>query len=893
MPREGPLPLSFAQQRLWLIDQLEPASPLYNVPVTLRVEGALDSAALAGALGEIVRRHEALRTLFAVAGSSPAQVILPAEPFRLPVVDLSGLPADRREPLALALAAEEAGRPFALAHGSAGGPLLRGVLLRLAAEDHAAALTAHHIASDGWSMGILVREIAALYPAFLAGRPSPLAEPPVQYADFAVWQRRWLRGEVLDGEIAWWRRQLAGLPPLLELPADRPRPAVRSYRGATRPVRLPAGLTRRLEALARSAGATLFMVLLAGFQALLARLSGQDDLAVGSPVAGRNRIEIEGLIGFFVNTLVLRGDLRGSPPFRELLDRARETALAAYTHQDVPFERLVEELAPERSLAYMPLFQVMLALQNAPVESLEIQGLRLRPVNRAGTTAKLDLLLDLSERDGEIRGEIEYATDLFDGTTIDRLARHLERLLAAAVTAPELGVAALPLLTGAERHQLLAEWSDTAVSPAREAACLHELFEAQARRTPEAVALVDGTREILYRELEQAAERLASRLRDGGAGPEVIVGVWLERSAGLVAALLAILKVGAAYLPLDPRQPRRRLAAMLESARAALVLSSASLAAELPWSGPLVMVDGDAAAAGSGRPVRRAAPGNLAYVLYTSGSTGTPKGVAVTHRSAVEMVRWAGGVFGPGELSGVLAATSLSFDLSVFELFVPLSWGGTVILARDVLELPELPSRGRVTLVNTVPSAISELMRAGSLGASVRTVNLAGEPLPRSLAERLYATATVESVWNLYGPSEDTTYSTASRVERGSVDAPGLREPDIGRPVTGTKAHVLAAGPESEPQPVGVAGELYLGGAGLARGYLHRPDLTAERFVPDPWPASPAEAGGRLYRTGDRARWRPGGVLDFLGRLDHQVKVRGFRIELGEIEAALAASRRR
>ena len=886
VPREAPLPLSFAQQRLWFIDQLEPGTAVYNMPVVLRVEGRLRAAVLARCLGEIVRRHEALRTVFAAREGSPVQVIQPAEPFLLPVVDLAGWPESARESLALALAQEEAGRPFDLTRG----PLLRGVLLRLAAEEHVLALTLHHIASDGWSVGILVREVTALYAAVAAGRPSPLPELPVQYADFSVWQHSLMQGEMLDRELSFWRRQLAGLPPLLELPTDRPRPAKQSFKGASRSVRLPVALARQAQSLSQREGGTLFMVLLAGFQALLLRLSGQDDLAVGSPVAGRTHREVEPLIGFFVNTLVLRADFAGAPSFVELVARVRRQTLDAYAHQDVPFERLVEELAPQRSLAYTPLFQVMFVLQNAPVESLEIRDLRLRPVGGSGTTAKFDLSLSLGEREGELAGELEYATDLFDAATIDRLAGHFGKLLDAALATPHLPVAALPLLGAGERQQLLVEWSDTAVFPAREAACLHELFEAQARRTPEAVALIDGSEEILYRELDAAAERLASRLREGGAGPERIVGVGLERSAGLLVALLAILKTGAAYLPLDSRQPRRRLAATLESARVALVLSTESLAAELPWSGPWVLVDRDVPAANfhlPTPPASRAVPENLAYVLYTSGSTGTPKGVAVTHRSAVALVLWAGSIFAREELSGVLAATALSFDLSVFELFVPLSLGGTVILAQNVLELPALPSRGRVTLLNTVPSAMSELVRAGSLEVSIRTVCLAGEPLPGSLAERLYATGTVERVWNLYGPSEDTTYSTASlvrRVGQGSAEAPG-----IGRPVTATKAYVLAAGTATEPQPVGVTGELYLGGAGLARGYLHRPDRTAERFVPDPWPAGPGEAGARLYRTGDLVRLRPDGSLDFLGRLDHQVKIRGFRIELGEIEAALSA----
>ncbi|HBL30033.1 MAG TPA: non-ribosomal peptide synthetase, partial [Acidobacteria bacterium] len=877
VPREGPLPLSFAQQRLWFLDQLEPDSPLYNMPVALRLEGPLDAALLTLCLGETVRRHEVLRTSYAAPEGSPVQVIQPAAPFFLPLVDLAGLPEREREAQALTLAEEEAARPFDLTRS----PLLRCVLLRLAPQDHLAALTMHHMAGDGWSMGILVREVAALYAAFAARRPSPLAELPLQYADFAVWQRSWLHGEALDGEISFWRRQLAGLPPLLELPTDRPRPAEQTFRGRTRPFQLPAGLARQAEALGRGAGATLFMVVLAGFQALLARYSGQDDVAVGSPVAGRNREEIEGLIGFFVNTLVLRGDLTGFPPgdraggpsFRDLVGRVRETALAAWLHQEVPFEKLVEELAPERSLAHAPLFQVMLVLQNAPVESPEIQGLRLQPAGGAGTTAKFDLTVSLEGHDGGLNGLAEHAADLFDGTTVDRLIGCFERLLEAAVSRPDEAVWSLPLLSPQERGQILAEWNDTGAASLPRI-CLHELFEAQVRRTPQAVALVDGPREVLYQELDEAAGRLAAALRRRGAGPEVVVGVCLERSAALVVALLAVLQTGAAYLPVDPQLPRLRRDTLLTGARASIMITEACRAVESSWTGSVVAVDPAAEEEVEERGWRaRVDPENLAYVLFTSGSTGAPKGVAITHRSAAALVRWAATVYAPEELAGVLASTSLSFDLSVFELFVPLSLGGTVILAQNALELPDLlasnPIAGRVTLINTVPSVLAELVQSGGLGASIRTVNLAGEPLPRSLADRLYATGTVERIWNLYGPSEDTTYSTFVRVSRIGSAAPG-----IGRPVTATRAFVLSY--RGEVQPVGVPGELYLGGAGLARGYLHRPDLTAERFLPDPFAAEP---GARLYRTGDRVRWTAGGELEFLGRLDHQVKIRGFRIE--------------
>ncbi|HEY7215938.1 MAG TPA: amino acid adenylation domain-containing protein, partial [Thermoanaerobaculia bacterium] len=544
--RVEPLPLSFAQQRLWFIDRLEPGTALYNMPGALRAEGALDPAVLAASLGEIARRHEALRTVFPVREGEPVQVVQPAAPFRLPVVDLAGLPRSSREALVLTLAAEEASRPFDLARG----PLLRGVLLRLAEEDHVAALTMHHIVSDGWSLGILVRELTAHYAAFAAGRPATLPELPVQYADFAVWQGAWLQGEALESEISFWRRQLAGLPPRLELPTDRPRPAMQSYRGASRPVRLPAELTWQSEALGRREGATLFMVLLAAFQVLLARHSGEADLAVGTPVAGRNRVEIEGLIGFFVNTLVLRGELAGEPSFRELLGRVRDTALAAHEHQDVPFEKLVQELAPPRSLGHSPFFQVMFGLQNAPAGTLEIGDLRLRPVSAATTTAKFDLDLGLEERDGGLDGAVEYATALFDAVTIDRLVRNFERLLAAALATPDASALALPLLSGAECAQMLSEWNDTRAAELPER-CLHQAVAEQAARTPAAVAVELGAERWTYRRLVGSARLLARHLREMGVGPETIVGLCAERSPAMVVGMLAILEAGGAYLPLD------------------------------------------------------------------------------------------------------------------------------------------------------------------------------------------------------------------------------------------------------------------------------------------------------------------------------------------------------
>ncbi|HEV7506310.1 MAG TPA: amino acid adenylation domain-containing protein [Thermoanaerobaculia bacterium] len=876
MPREGELPLSFAQQRLWFIAQLEPDSPLYNMPGALRADGPLDGAVLARSLGEIVRRHEALRTVFAAPEGSPVQVIMPAEPFLLPVVDLSGLPESAREALAVTLTGEEAARPFDLADG----PLLRGLLLRLAERDHIIALTLHHIAGDGWSLGLLVREVAALYPAFAAGRPSllpPLPALPVQYSDYALWQRSWLRGEILEREIDWWRRQLAGLPPLLELPTDRPRPPVQSHRGASRPVRLPAGLTRQAGSLARREGATLFMVLLAAFQALLARISGQDDLAVGTPVAGRNRVETEGLIGFFVNTLALRGDLAGDPSFLELLGRVRETALAAYLHQDAPFEKLVEELAPERSLAQAPLFQVMLVLQNAPIGSLEIEALSLRPVHVETATAKLDLTLTLEERDGGLAGTLEHATDLYDATTIDRLAASFERLLAAAVAGPELRTGELPLLGDAERHQLLREWgairqeipADSTLST------LHSRFAARARQAPEASALTCGEVTVTYGELDRRSNRLARWLRDRGAGPESRVGLTLDRSVDLVVGILGVLKAGAAYVPLDPTSPKERLTFVKEDADLGIVVGAEEI--ERSQSLP----DGDLEPLGDAS--------SLAYVIYTSGSTGKPKGTLIPHGNVTRLFDATDDWFGFDKHDVWTLFHSYTFDFSVWEIWGALLYGGRLaIVPWEVSRSPEmfveLLERERVTVLNQTPSAFAQIAQAEAALPALRLVIFGGEALDPASLEPWFARQGDEQprLVNMYGITETTVHVTYRPLSVADFQE-GHRSV-IGVPIADLSLAVMDR--SFSPAPIGVPGELLVGGAGLARGYLGRPGLTAERFVPDSIGGRP---GARLYRSGDLGRFLPNGDVEYLGRLDHQVKIRGFRIELGEIEAALAA----
>jgi amino acid adenylation domain-containing protein len=861
-----PPPLSFAQRRLWFLEQLEPGTAAYNVPGEVRLAGPLDVSRLTESFQEIPRRHEVLRTVYSMQAGEPVQSPGPAA-VELPVIDLSGTPAeaDRR-------AAEEARRPFDLARG----PVCRAALLRLGPEDHRLLVTFHHIASDGWSLDLFLDELASLY----AGRPVP--ELPVQYADYSAWQRESMQGEVLERQLAYWRGRLTGLP-VLELPVDRQRPAVRDSRGAVRSIAVPAATVAAVARLARREGVTLFMAVLGTFQALLARYTGEEIIPVGSPVANRRRPEVERLIGLFVNTLVLDARTGDDPDFRTLLARVREACLGAYAHQDIPFERLVEELQPSRDLSQNPLFQAMLVLEE-PLPARTAGGLTFEPRRTETGTAKLDLLVAVSPRpDGGWDVLAEYAAALFEPVTIDRLLHHWRTLLAGADPAdtadPSLRLSELPVLTAPERQQAVAEWNDTQAgypSGLR----LHDLVAAQAERTPDAVAVVGGAERLTYRELMDRAGAIAGCL--SGAGPEVRIGLCLNRTPDLIAAILGILETGAAYVPLDPAYPQNRLELMLTDSGATVLLTESALAGRLAFfSGPTVLLDREGAPSpgwmGDGEGV--SGSNNLAYVIYTSGSTGRPKPVGIEHRSAVTLVQWALEAFPPDNLQGVLAATSVCFDLSIWEFFVPLAMGGRVILAPNVVGLPQLGETGgvgEITLVNAVPSPMAELV-GGRLPVGLRTVNLAGEALKPDLVARIYAHPQVERVINLYGPSEDTTYSTWTVVPRGAERV------TIGRPIADTRARVL--GRFGELLPVGVPGELCLAGGGLARGYLGRPDLTADRFVPDPF----GPPGSRMYRTGDRVRLLPDGQIDFLGRLDHQVKLHGIRIELGEIEAALAS----
>jgi amino acid adenylation domain-containing protein len=886
-PPSAPAVLSFGQERLWFLDQLDPGSPASNIPSANRLEGPLDEAALESALSEVVRRHEALRTTFPPVAGAPVPRVSPPSPVVLPRVDLSALPSPGiSETEALRLAAEESLRPFDLARG----PLLRAVLVRLDARDHLLLVNQHHIVSDGWSLGIFQRELAALYEAFAAGAPSPLAEPAVQYADFAAWQRRRLSGPVLESRLAWWRERLTPPPPVLELPTDRPRPAVESFRGGRQPLTVPAELTAALTALGRERGATLFMTLLAGFQALLGRLTGQDDLAVGTPVAGRSRVEVEDLIGLFINTLVLRTDLGGDPTFGETLARVRETALGAYAHQELPFERLVQELRPERALGHSPLFQVLFILQNVPSGEVAASGLTLRRLDVHHGVSRFDLTLSVTENGesgesgGGLLGYLEYKTDLLDAATAARWLGHLGTLLAGAAAAPDRRLSELPLLTGAERRQILVDGNDTATEIP--AVCAHHLIAGRAARSPEEVAAVCENERLTRAQLEDRAARLAGRLRALGVGPESLVGISLERSLDLLVAVLGVWKAGGAYLPLDPAYPAERIGFMLADSGVKVVLTHERLAAALPND----LGDGACVHCLDREPVTEtevdplhdggAGPDHLAYVLYTSGSTGRPKGVQVTHGALLNFLLSMRERPGIGAEDVLVAVTSLSFDIAGLELYLPLLAGARLVVAtrdeaQDGARLAGLLESSDATILQATPATWRLLLAGGWRGTPGLKALCGGEALPEDLAAALLERS--PEVWNLYGPTETTIWSTVSQVlPRRAVS--------IGRPIANTTAYLLDA--HGAPAPLGVPGALLLGGAGVARGYLGRPDLTAERFVPDPFSAAP---GARLYRTGDLARRRTtDGALEYLGRADQQVKIRGHRIEPGEVEAALA-----
>jgi amino acid adenylation domain-containing protein len=868
------MPLSYAQQRMWFLDQLNPGSAMYNMPFEMRLSGQLDFDALQRSLNRIAERHEVLRTSFVVRDGSPWQQIACAQQLTVEKTDLRTLTQEQRELAALALAKTEASRPFDLSLG----PLLRVKLLQLEDREYLLLLNMHHILSDGWSVGVMVREFSLLYAGYVEGQEPALPKLPIQYADYAVWQREWFSGQTLERQVDYWKTQLADVP-VLELPSKKLRLGEMSNDAEADRVLITPALTAQLKEMGRREGVTLFMSLLAAFSATLAGFSGQKDVAIGTPIANRGRTETENLIGLFLNTLVLRNDLTGSPSFRTLLRRTREMVLDAYAHQDVPFEKLVEELAPGRESGKTPLFQVMVSMQNTEHEELQLPHLRLSGFTSRSPMAKFDLLVLLSESGGSIECEFSYPRGLYEGSTIQGLMKHWIVGLEAMAAEIDLGIGEVPLLSDPERRQVLVEWNPPPTHYPRK--CIHELFEEQVRLTPGAVAVKHEDAELTYAELNRRANRLGHYLVRLGVGPEIRVGICMERGLDMVTGLLGILKAGGAYVPLDPGYPLERLHMMMEDAEAPVFLTQSSLVDRLRLRHSLaVCVDekrGEIQAEHSFDVEAHVTEENLAYVIYTSGSTGRPKGVAIQHRSTAAFLHWGRQVFSAADMAGVLASTSICFDLSVFEIFQPLIFGGKVIMTSNALGLARFAGSDEITLVNTVPSAMHELVRMTGVPESVKVVNLAGEELQESLVKQIHRLRNVERVLNLYGPSEDTTYSTYLVLNRNEDE-----HVTIGKPIANTQAYVLDQ--EMRAVPVGVIGELCLGGEGLARGYLRRPEMTAERFLPSPFSD---RGGARLYRTGDRARWRADGNLEFLGRLDHQVKLRGYRIELGEIEAAL------
>jgi amino acid adenylation domain-containing protein/non-ribosomal peptide synthase protein (TIGR01720 family) len=884
--RQGSVPLSFAQQRLWFLYQLEGPKAAYNILVGQRISGKLNVTILELCFREMGRRHETLRTHFSSAHGESIQVVAPTFEMELPVLDLTGWASAEQDGEVQRLVARETRWTFDLERG----PLWRLLLIKLSENEHLLYLTMHHIISDGWSLGILIHEITRLYEAFSCDQPSPLTDLPIQYADFACWQRQWLRDQVLESHTTYWKQKLAGAPGVLALPSDRPRPVTQSYRGASERICLSPDLTLRLKELGQRSGATLYMTVLAAFKILLSRYCGQQDVVVGTQVANRNLEELEPLIGFFINTLALRTSLRGNPSFVEFLGRVRQTALDAFAHQELPFEKLVELLQPERNLAYHPVVQVMFLWQNTPKEILHLPGLSLSPIEIERATAKFDLTLELGESEEGVAGVLEYNTDLFDAKTMVRMALHFSTLLEAIVARPKDSLSKLPMLTDAEQHQLLVTWNETRrdISGAQS---LQELFERQAEQTPDAVAVVCSGKQLTYRELNVRANQLAHHLRSLGVGPEIPVGLCLERSVEMLVGVLGILKAGGAYVPLDPASPPERLILIVAEAGLPVVVTQQKFT-ERFFKSPVrrIAMDNDRATLDQNalsNPVCPLSPDHLAYVIYTSGSTGQPKGVMIEHRSVVNLVaaleetvysRY------PGPLRVALIA-SLVFDASVQQIFAVLLHGHTLFVVdeetrRDGVALAQYFQTNAIDIADCTPSLLNIMVATAGprkVFQSLKHLIVGGEALPRALVEAFYEKnpSARTAITNIYGPTECCVDVTQCTMHPGSL--PSQTVVPIGRPLINTQIYVLD--PEGILVPSRVPGEIWIAGAGVGRGYLHQPALTAEKFRMNPF-----RSHGRIYRTGDLGRWTGDGDIEFLGRNDDQVKVRGYRIELGEIE---------
>jgi amino acid adenylation domain-containing protein len=866
--------LSDGQRRLWFLDQMMPGTAFYNVSAAVRIMSALNILALRASINEIIRRHEILRTSFTSEQGEPVQVIAAQMELPVPVVDIRPFAQSDREAEALRLAREEAQRPFDLVRT----PLIRVVVVQLGSAEWLLLVTMHHIISDSRSVQLFFQELSAIYPALLTGKASPLPELQVQYGDFAEWQRELLQDPTFAAQLAYWRKQLRDIP-VLQLPMDHPRPPIQSFRGDHYPVALNAFLASEFRRFSKKEGVTVFITALGVFMALLCRYSTQDDLAIGVPITSRNRSELAGLMGFFVNTLVIRGDHSGEPGFREFIRRIRESVLSAFAHQDVPFEKLVEELQPARDLSHNPLFQVAFQLQTLDRAANSAPGSAVRFLNIESGTAKFDLYLELWETSDTIEGTFEFNTDLFDRPTIERMARHFAFLSEMVLRDPDRSLLEICLLNDAERELLVNGWNNTS-APFPNEDCVHRLFEIQAARFPEAPALIFGAKILSYRVLNERANQLARYLQQCGVAVESRVGLCLHRCPEMVIGFLGILKAGAACLPLDPEYPQDRIAFMIEDAGAALIITDQPNAAIFAAAKtPVISLDLEQLQLSSlpnGNLEQESSPQSLAYVIYTSGSTGNPKGVSVEHRGLCNVAQAQSDMFKVGPKSKVLQFASLSFDASVFEIVMALLSGAALCLGKKDELLPGPPlsdflRRHGITVVTLPPSTLA-VIPEGEFPA-LETITVAGEECPAELVRKW---GERHRFFNLYGPTEATIWATASLcIERD-------RKPSIGRPIPNVRIYLLDC--HLHHVPVGVPGEIYIGGVGVARGYLNRPELTAEKFIDDPF-----VTGGRLYRSGDLGRYRADGNVEFLGRIDHQIKIRGYRIEPGEIEAALSA----
>jgi amino acid adenylation domain-containing protein len=877
-------PASFAQRRLWFLHEFDPESTAYNMAAAVRLEGLVDVDALERTFNEIIRRHESLRTSFTTIDEELMQIVVPEQQLRIEQLDLSDVSAHEREDLIRAEIRCASERPFDLERNEA----LRISLLHLSEEESIMIVVMNHINSDGWSIGVLVREMVALYEAFIRGESSPLPELEVQYLDFAQWQKEWLTETVLQEQLDYWKETLGGRLPVLELPGDGPRPVRRTFEGANEMVRLPLDLTAKLKELSREHGSTLFMTLMAAFKVLLYRYTGQEDILVGTPVAGRTRPETENLIGFFVNTLVLRTEINSDLTFADVLARVRETALQAQMHADIPFEMLVEELQPDRSLSQTPIFQVMFVLLNTPMPELKMAGLRVSEIDIEETSAKFDITLTLKEKPAGLTGSLQYSTERFTRERIQRLLGHFQQLLEGIVANPGARVSELPLLTETERQEILVDWNETA-APIPDNHFLHTFFEEQVARTPDSVALVFGDQQLTYAQLNARANQLAHYLRNLGVGPDTPVVICLERSIEMVVGLYGILKAGGAYVPLDPSHPTQRLAFTLSDTKAPVLLTQASLWSQLPpQSAKVVCLDKEwetISKESEENPAVAMSPENLAYAIYTSGSTGQPKGVLITHHAIGNHMLWMRDYVPLTGMDRVLQKTLPTFDASVWEFFLPLMCGAQLVMARpgghqDSGYLVDAVIEHEITVLQLVPTMLRAVLSETNIQRcrSLARVFCGGEALTHDLQQRLHERLDSTLV-NLYGPTEaavETVVWTCSKTDERQVVP-------IGRPITNTQTYLLDA--RLQPVPVGVAAELYIGGDALGRGYFNRADLTADRFIPNPFSVTP---GARLYRTGDICRHLADGAIDYLGRSDHQVKLRGFRIELGEIESTLS-----